>query len=275
MDEVCELPGQDRVVDPVGEDPDGQQRDHLGPGEVRGVRGVAAHEELRRRRAVADPHEGGRGVLAEDDVPVAPAPGPPPEAGQSTLVPPGPSSYIHRASGRAQRRRRGVGASHPRCRRAGSSGRGRRWRRPGRRRPGWRRAPRWVARPRSIRSRSVRTKSCSGGVSDGVVAGQAHGADALDLPVPVNGGQPAGAVEVGLRPGSRRGRSSRAPGRCCPPGSAAGRSPHRRCRSGAPGGEAATTAASATQTAAFLTTGKSNHPQPSGRTGRVFQLPRA
>ncbi len=106
------LAGQDRVVDAVGEHADREQRDFLGPREVGGLRRVAAHEELGGRGAVADPHQGGRGVVTQDDVAVAPAPAPARDrAGRVGAARP---VVVHpHGQGHAHRRRGGVSRATP------------------------------------------------------------------------------------------------------------------------------------------------------------------
>ena len=154
---------------------------------------------------------------------------PPPDAGQSDVGASRPVVVHPHGQRTCPPRTRRSRWRHPRCRRAGSSGRCARWRRPGRRRPNWRRAPRWVrchGPPAPGRSGRTAVRAVS--------ARSSCWAGSSGSPLRPGGRRRSWSARSGNRgwatPGCRRGRSSRAPGRCWPPDSGAGRSPHRPCR---------------------------------------------
>ena len=179
--------GRDRGVHPVGECPDGEEWRHLRPGEVRRVHRVSPHEELGGAVAVADPHEGRCGVLAQVDLPVIPAAGC--TGGGAAHIGAARPVVVHpQGHGRAELRRRGVGAPTAlgirRKARIGAgvrSGLGVRVEVGGE--PRNRRKapvdPLQVGEYEQLLRRGQRAPG----------AGQAHGADPFDLPVAVHGGQ--------------------------------------------------------------------------------------
>ncbi len=190
-------PRQYRGVDAVGVDADGQQRHLLGPGEVGRVHGVTPDEHLGGRGPVAHAHQGGRLVLPQNDVAVAPAAAP--TRGRAGRVGPARAVVVHPHGQRRHEGGRGgiVGATPVGVGREAriTLGVGARLgvgvQVGGEARNGCEAPidPLEVGQDEELLGRGQR----------GPVAGQAHGAQPLHLAVAVEGGQPAGAVGAGRR----------------------------------------------------------------------------
>ena len=105
---VCVVPGRTEAFTPKGNTPTGSNGASWAQVKYGRVHGVTPYEELGRRGAVPHPHEDGRRVGAEDDVPVAPAPAP--ARRRAVDVGPARPVVVHpQRQGAPQRPRGGVG----------------------------------------------------------------------------------------------------------------------------------------------------------------------